>query len=76
MLKVLGKIINRNVDHCNKELKMIKMNQSKIDNLTVKIKTNLEAMNIRLNDTEEWISDLEDRVTEITQSEKHTDRQI
>ena len=53
MLKVLGKIINRNVDHCNKELKMIKMNQSKIDNLTVKIKTNLEAMNIRLNDTEE-----------------------
>lgn len=43
MLKVLGKIINRNVDHCNKELKMIKMNQSKIDNLTVKIKTSLEA---------------------------------
>ena len=43
MLKVLGKIININVDHCNKELKMIKMNQSNIDNLTVKIKTNLEA---------------------------------
>lgn len=44
------------------------MNQSKIDNL--------EKIKIRTNDTEEWISDLEDRVTEITQSEKHTDRQI
>ena len=43
MLKVLGKIINTNADHCNKELKMIKKNQSKIDNLTLKIKTNLEA---------------------------------
>ena len=32
MLTELRKIINRNTDHCNKELEAIKMNQSKIDN--------------------------------------------
>ena len=39
------------------------MNQSKLDNSIAEIKTNLEAMNSRLNSTEEWISDLEDSVT-------------
>ena len=53
MLKELRKIINRNADHCNKELETIKMNQSKLDNSIAEIKTNLEAMNSRLNDTEE-----------------------
>ena len=47
------KIINRNADHCNKELETIQMNQSKNDNLIAKIKTNLEAMTRQLNDKEE-----------------------
>ena len=68
MLKELRKITNKNSNHCNKELKTIKMNQSKIDNSIAEIKNNLEAMNSRLNDTEERISDLEDRIMEITQS--------
>ena len=41
MLVKLRKIIDRNVNHCNRELKPIKMNQSKADNEIVKIKTNL-----------------------------------
>ena len=32
VLPELRKIIDRNVDHCNKELETIKMNQPEIDN--------------------------------------------
>ena len=73
MLKELRKIINRNADHCNKNTETIKMNQSKWDNLTGKIKTNLEAMISKLNDTEP-VSDLEDSKMKmkITQSEQET----
>ena len=53
MLKELRKIIDRNADHCNKELKTIKRKQSKLDNSSVKIQTNLEAVNSRLNNSEE-----------------------
>ena len=45
MLKELRKIINRNTDHFNKELKTINRNQSKPDNWIAKINTKLKAMN-------------------------------
>ena len=35
-------------------METIKVNQSKLDNSIAEIKTNLEAMNSRLKDTEEW----------------------
>ena len=50
------------------------MNQSKLDNSIAEVKTNIEAMNIRLNDTKEQISDLEDRIMEIIQSAQQTER--
>ena len=74
MLKELRKIIDRNPDHCNKELKTIKRNQSKLDNLIAKIKTNLEAMSSRLNNTEEWVSDLQERIMEINHNSRQKDK--
>lgn len=47
------------------------MNQSKLDKSTAKVKVNLEAMNRRLNDTEQ-ISELDDKIMGITQSEQQT----
>lgn len=45
-----------------------------MDSLIAKIKkTNPETVNIRLNDRKEWISNLESKIMEITQSE-HQDR--
>ena len=69
MLKELRKTIDRNADHHNKELETIKRSQSKLDNPIAKMKTKLKAINSKLNKVEEWISDLEDRITEITQSD-------
>ena len=40
MLTELRQITNRNSGHCNKELETVKMNQSKTDNSTAKIKKN------------------------------------
>ena len=40
------------------------------------MKTKLKAINSKLNSAGERISDLEDRMMEITQSEKQTERQI
>ena len=47
------------------------MNQSKLDKSTAKVKINLEATNRRLNDTKQ-ISDPDDKIMEITQSEQQT----
>ena len=66
MLNTLKKIINIKVDHWNKRLEAINMNQLKIDNLMSELKRYQEAMNSWLNDTEQWISNLEDRRVEIT----------
>ena len=43
MLKELRKTIERNADHCNKELETVKRDQSKLDTSFIKIKNNLEA---------------------------------
>ena len=75
MLKEI-KILNRNADHSNKKLETVKRNQSNLDNSTAEIKTNPEAVNTKLSNTEEQVSDLENRIMEITQSEQHTKRQM
>ena len=56
--------------------KTIKITKTKVDNSTVEIKINLEAMNSRLCNTEEQMSDLEYKIMQITQSEQQTERQF
>ena len=41
-----------------------------MNNTITKIKNTLVGLNNRLNDTEEWISELEDRVVKITATEQ------
>ena len=41
-------------------------------NTKTEMKNTLEGINSRLNDTEEWITKLEDRVVEITATEEKT----
>ena len=52
-----------------KELENIKNNQTE-KNIITEMKNTLEGINSRLNDTEEWIRELEDRVAEITAAEQ------
>ena len=51
-------------------LENIKKNQTELKNIITEIKSTLEGINNRLDDTEEWISELEDRVVKISQAEQ------
>ena len=57
MLEQSGKL-----DVFNKELENIK-NQTELKNTVTEMKNELEGINSRLNEAEEWISELEDRQT-------------
>ena len=56
-----------------KELETIRRSQEKLENLFEEMKAELKAKNSRMNNAEEWISDVKDKIMEITQFEKQTE---
>ena len=56
-------------DVFNKELAKIKNNQTELNNKITEMKSTLEGIITRINEAEEQISELEDRVVEITAME-------
>ena len=58
----------------NKELENIKNNQTEMKNTITEMKNTLEGINSRLNDSEEYISELEDKVVEITTTEQKKEK--
>ena len=58
----------RNADYCKKELENMRKGQEKLENLFAKTKAEIKARKTRMNNAEEWISDLEDGIMEITHS--------
>ena len=51
-----------------KELENIRRSQEKLENSFAEIQTELKATMSRMNNAEEQISDMEDRIMEITQT--------
>ena len=76
MLKELRKAIERNADDCKKELETVRRSQEKWEISFAERKAELKAMNSRMNNAEEWVSDLEGRIMEIIQSEQETEGEI
>ena len=72
MVAKLRKRIEEHSDNFNKDLEYIRKNQTEMKNTKTEMKNTLEGINSRLNDTEEWITKLEDRVVEITATEEKT----
>ena len=54
----------------NEELKNIKNNQTKLKNTIIEMKNSPERINNGLNEAEEWISELDNRVVGITAVEQ------
>ena len=75
ILKELRKAIDRNADYCEKELETIR-SQETLENSFTETKAELKSMNSRMNNAEERISDLEDRLMVITQSEQQAESQM
>ena len=55
----------------NKELEELKSKQTMMNNTRNEIKYSLEGINSRITEEEKWISDLEDKIVEITTTEQN-----
>ena len=55
----------------NKDLEELKSKQTMMNNIINEIKITLEKINSRITEAEEWISDLEDKIVEITAAEQN-----
>ena len=75
-MKGLKVEMNSNADYFRKELENIRRNIEKLENSFAETQTELKALKSRMNNAEEWISDLEDRIMEITQSGQQTENQM
>ena len=58
----LRRRMNELSENCNKEVKNIKKNQLDLKTITTEMKNTLAGINSRLEDADEWISNLEDRL--------------
>ena len=47
-----------------------------MNNTVNEIKNSLEGINSRMTEAEEWISDLEDKIVEITTTEQNTEKRM
>ena len=74
-MKELGVDRNINADYFRKELENMR-NQEKLEHSFTEMQTELKALQSRMNSAEEQISDLEDRIMEITQSGQQTENQM
>lgn len=70
VIRILTQIENRTEklsDNFNKRLESVRENQADQKNTITVMENTVEDINSRLANTEEWISDLEDRLMEINQ---------
>ena len=60
----------------NKDLEEIKKSQYIMNNAINEIRNTLEATNSRIMQAEDWISEIEDRMVEIKESERKKEKLI
>ena len=69
MLTDLGRRMDEHSNNFNKELESIKKEPIRTEETIREMKNSLEGINSRVYDTEKWISELDKRIEEITQTE-------
>ena len=60
----------------NKDLEELKSKQTMMMNTINEIKNSLEGINSRITEAEEWISDLEDKIVQITITEQNKEKRM
>ena len=68
--------MNSNADTLRKELENIRRSQEKLEHSFAEIQTERRAVKTRMNNAEQLISDMEDRIMEITQTGQQTENQM
>ena len=60
----------------NKDLEELKSKETMMNNTINDIKKSLEGINSRITEAEEWISDLDDKIVEITTPEQNKEKRM
>ena len=76
MIQNLGNRMKKIQETRNKELEELKSKQTMMNNTINEIKYTLEGISSRITEAEEWISDLEDKIVEITTAEQHKEKRM
>ena len=71
MIQNLGNRMEKIQEMFNKDLEEIKSKQTMMNNTKKEIKNSLEGINYRITEAEERITDLEDKIAEITATEQN-----
>ena len=74
MIQNLGNTIDQMQETFNKEVEELKRNQTMMNNTINEIQNLLEGINSRISEAEEQISDLEDKILEITPTEQNKEK--
>ena len=71
MIKNLENKMEKMQESINKDLEELKNKHIEINSIITEIKNTLEGINSRISEAEEWISELEDKMVEITSEEQN-----
>ena len=71
MIKNLENIMEKMQESINKDKEKLKNKHTETNNTITEIKNTLEGINNRISEAEGWISDLEDKMVEITAEEQN-----
>ena len=74
MIQNLGNRMEEIQETFNEDLEELKSKQTMMNKTINEIKNSLEGINTRKTEAEEWISDLEDKIVEITTTEKNKEK--
>ena len=75
MIQNLGKRMQKIQETFNKDLQELKSKQTMMNNTINEIKNSLEGIKSRITEAEEWISDLEDKIVEVTTTEQNKEKE-
>ena len=74
MIQNLGNRMAKIQETFNKDPEELKSKQTVMNNKINEIKNSLEGINNTITKAEEWISDLEDKIVEITTAEQNKEK--
>ena len=74
MMQNLGTRMEKIQETFNKDLEELKSKQTMMNNTINEVKNSLEGINSRITEAEEWISDLEDKIVDITTTEQNKEK--
>ena len=76
MIQNLGRRMEKMQETFNKDLEELKSKRTMMNNTINEIKNSLEGVSSRITEAEEWISDLEDKMVEITTAEQNKEKRM